>query len=127
MFPDRGLNNKLRASKIKKRLEDNHKDFVDILNDHQYDNVEDRLNKRFNDDGTTRLLKDDWNDADYTSIIKYKDMDSLNLEYIPSKNKLIDEGLIYWDKPDKETGAGFRTRNIIIFNNEIYDKVKFQN
>ena len=125
LFPDKGLDNKFRSSKIRKRLEDNHKDFVDIRNDHQYDNVEDRLNKRFNDKGTSKLKSDYWEDVDYTDVIKFKDKDNLNIEYCPAKNKLTDEGLIYWDKPNKESGAGFRKRNIIIFNNELYDKVKF--
>ena len=125
LFPDKGLDNNFRSSKIRKRLEDNHKDYCDIGNDHQYDNVEDRLSKRFNDNGTTALKKDNWNETDYTDIIKFKDKDDINIEYLPSKEKLTDEGLIYWDRPNNEIGAGFRKRNIIIFNNELYDKVKF--
>ena len=125
LFPDKGLDNSFRSSKIRKRLEDNHKDYCDISNDHQYDNVEDRLSKRFNDKGTTTLKKDTWDETDYTDIIKFKNKDDINIEYVPAKEKLTDEGLKYWDRPNKEKGAEFRKRNIIIFNDELYDKVKF--
>ena len=126
LFSDSGLDNSFRSSKIKKRLEDNHKDFEDIFIDHQYDNLEDRLSKRFNDVGVNRLKKKDWDDVDYTNIIQYKSSDDLKFDYVPDKNKLTKEGLKYWDKPNKETGAQFRKRNIIIFNNELYDKVNLE-
>lgn len=125
LFPDRGLDNKFRSSKIIKRLEHNHKDYEDILNDHEYDDVEDRLNQRFNSTGVQKLKGKYWDKIDYTNIIKYKTKD-MNLEYIPSKERLTKEGLKYWDKPNKETGAEFRKRNIIIFNSEIYDVVNFE-
>ena len=70
LFSDKGLDESFRSSKIRKRLEDNHKDYEDVFNDHQYDNVEDRLNKRFNDVGTTALKGKNWQDVDYTNVLK---------------------------------------------------------
>ena len=126
LFSDKGLDESFRSSKIRKRLEDNHKDYEDVFNDHQYDNVEDRLNKRFNDVGTTALKGKNWQDVDYTNVLKYKTKDTLNFEYIPSKEKITLEGLKYWDRPNKESGAGFRKRNIIVFNDELYDKITLE-
>ncbi|WP_156291353.1 DNA phosphorothioation-dependent restriction protein DptH [Oceanobacillus salinisoli] len=107
-------------SQMRKRLEENHVFFEKVQHIHEYENLDQQLEKSFDDKGVTRLKKDDWKDVDYSFVKDSNEklivQSKKSLEYLESNSKKTEEGLIYWEKPFRETKAGERKRHIIIFN-----------
>ena len=84
---------------------------------------ENELKKMFRDDMVKTLMDGDWKQTKWSDVQfdleKFKEeKHPLQIEEVSSKNKLP-----FWDKPDSNTAAGRRKRNIIIFNNKNLDKV----
>ena len=85
----------------------------------QYGDKKEQLHKMFTDRGVALLSRDDWYTADWKTVKKSKD-DFINqqdpLNYLESREKITDNGLIYWERPSSYTKTGKRKRHIIIFN-----------
>src|SRR5699024_10394765 len=107
-------------AQMKKRLKENHAFFEKVQHIHEYDNLDQQLEKNFDDKGVNRLKKDDWRDADYSFVKNSNEIlmneDKKTLEYMGASNKQTRDGLYYWEKPLKVTKAGNRKRHLIIFN-----------
>lgn len=106
-------------AKMDKRLRENYETFDEINKFSQYGNKKEQLKKMFTSSGVSLLSKDDWYTAEWRLVKKSKD-DYINqknpLEYIENHEKVSENGLIYWERPNYFTKAGKRKRNIIVFN-----------
>ena len=106
-------------SNVKKRLKENHETFMEVQKFSQYGDKKEQLQKMFTDRGVALLSRDDWYTADWKTVKKSKD-DFINqqdpLNYLESREKITDNGLIYWERPSSYTKTGKRKRHIIIFN-----------
>lgn len=118
LFKDRNLD-QYSQNQMKKRLEENHRFFEQVQHIHEYENL-DELEKLFDDQGAKKLKRDDWKDLEFSFVKesneKYKLAAKKSLEYIESNKKKTEEGLPYWEKPQRMTKAGQRKRHIIVFN-----------
>lgn len=123
LFHDNALND-LSNESIKKRLENNFKDFKQIYIDHQHDNTSERLSVRFNEKGVNTLKKETWRDVDYNKIIQFKDKTKRPLVYKGIDQDLTEDDQVYWDKPLNKNVGGLKKRHIIIFNEKQLDLVK---
>lgn len=121
LFYDEKLD-QFTATQIRKRLEENNNLFKRVQHIHEYENLDQHLERSFDDRGVSKLKKDDWQDLDYsfvkTSHENYLQVGKKYLEYYESPKKLTEQGLIYWEKPVKETKTGQKKRHIIVFNPE---------
>jgi DNA phosphorothioation-dependent restriction protein DptH len=118
-----------KPSQMRKRLEENHEFFEKVQHIHEYENLDQQLEKTFDDKGVTQLKKDDWQHSDYSFVKESNERlrieDKKTLEYFESVDKKTKEGLEYWEKPFRETKAGQRKRHIIVFNPERKSLVNF--
>lgn len=128
LFYDEHLN-QYKPSQMRKRLEENHEFFEKVQHIHEYENLDQQLERTFDDKGVTRLKKDNWKDSDYSFVKDSNERllieDKKSLEYFESVNKKSEEGLDYWEKPFSETKAGQRKRHLIVFNPEQKGNVNF--
>ncbi|GAA0492767.1 hypothetical protein GCM10008986_18950 [Salinibacillus aidingensis] len=117
-------------SQVRKRLEENHSYFEKVQHIHEYENLEQQLEKSFDDKGVTQLKKDDWQALDYSFVKESNERlieeDKKVLEYIEMVDKQTKEGLVFWEKPIRDTKAGNRKRHIIIFNPERKEEINLQ-
>ena len=125
LFEDDELENVRSNTKINNRLTDNFNIFNKILSYSHLDDTskENELKKMFTDDMVKTLMKEDWKKTKWSDvqfdIEKFKGQKHpLQIREISCRNKLP-----YWEKPETNTIAGKRKRNIIIFNNKGLDKV----
>ena len=84
----------------------------------------------FSSTGVSLLSKDDWYTAEWKSVKKYKD-DYVNqqkpLNYIENTEKVSENGLVYWERPNSfTTKVGKRKRNIIVFNTNSSSEVSLK-
>ena len=132
-FPDKKLKN-LSPSKMNKRIKKNYNIFNKVSNINQYENNEKELSKLFSETGVKELKKN-WESVDFSNVEKYmedlKKSNNQNFKYIENEDKITEDGLVYWEKPQKDTPAGKRKRQIIIFNEPGLDQIninfKFNN
>lgn len=119
MFKDYELENK-SGKELKKRLEENHNLFERVQRAHEFsDSVEEELEKKFSSKGVQELKKENWEDVPFSLV--YNSMEEKEREDKEAKvylSRFDVPGLTYWDRPQKESTAGQRKRQIIIFNNE---------
>lgn len=118
LFHDSNLD-QFSKGQMKNRLEDNHFLFQKVQHIHEYENLQNQLEKLFDDRGTQLLKKEDWKENEYSAIRSSYESSlqaDLPIEYVEGKGNLTDEGLPYWEKPQLETKAGQRKRHIVIFN-----------
>lgn len=113
---------------IKNRLEENHSYFMEINKISQYGDKKEQLEEITTKKGIKLLNKDDWYTNSWKTIKKEKDLlnESKGLEYYEPSEKITENGLSYWEKPNSHTKAGRRTRNIIVFNNKELNEVSFR-
>lgn len=132
-YPALGLfnDNKLdqyTPSQMRKRLEENNSFFEKIQHIHEYENLDQQLEKLFDDKGVKRLKQDKWDQEDYVFVKEsnenYIIASKKSLEYIESNKKITNEGIEFWEKPFRDTKAGQRKRHIIIFNMEKKDNIE---
>ena len=113
-------------AKMDKRLRENYETFNEVNKFSQYGDKKEQLKKMFTTSGVSLLSKDDWYTAEWRLVKKSKD-DFINqnnpLEYIESHEKVSENGLIFWERPNSYTKAGKRKRNIIVFNNNSSSEV----
>lgn len=106
-------------SQMKKRLEENYGLFEKVQHIHEYENLDTQLDKLFGEKGVQALKKDSWREEEYGNVKDWNEegtSPNKNLNYVESPKKLTKEGLVFWDKPNKETQAGQRKRHVLIFN-----------
>ncbi|MGG0176415.1 DNA phosphorothioation-dependent restriction protein DptH [Gottfriedia acidiceleris] len=113
-------------SQIRKRLAENHEFYEKILHFHEYENLDQQLEKLFDEKGVTRLKKDDWKNETFRFVKESNENATIPkkaLTYIENTQAKINKNLIYWDRPIQETKAGLRKRHIIIFNENKSDVI----
>ena len=129
LFKDDQLN-KIPPEKWNKRLKENYETFREVSNYSKYGEKKEQLGKMFSKRGVEVLSKDDWYTKEWRLVKKYKDDKKPKeiLEYIPKPNpdKISENGLPYWERPNSSKGAGNRRRNIIVFNNNSSSKVSLK-
>ena len=129
LFKDEQLGSNPPAARVK-RLKENYETFNEINKISQYDDKKEKLEKMFSNSGVSRLSRDDWYTAEWKSIKKYKDdriIQEKPLEYIENINKVSENGLVYWERPNSFTSkAGKRKRNIIVFNTDSSSEVSLK-
>ncbi|WHY94710.1 DNA phosphorothioation-dependent restriction protein DptH [Neobacillus cucumis] len=126
LFYDDNLN-QFKPAQMRKRLEENNELFEKIQHFHQYDNLNQQLEKLFDDKGVSRLKKDNWKEEKYTFVKESHEKNSKNppLGYLEATKKFTEEGLQFWEKAQLETNAGQRKRHIIVFNPERLELINF--
>ncbi|MCY9138069.1 DNA phosphorothioation-dependent restriction protein DptH [Peribacillus frigoritolerans] len=116
LFYDKNLD-QYSQSQMKKRLEENYSLFEQIQHIHEYDNLQNQLEKSFTDKGVIALKKENWFELDFGFVKEsFDNSDEKPLIYIENAKRKSTEGLIFWDKPNKDTKAGQRKRHLIVFN-----------
>lgn len=129
LFKDEQLNPDLSPKNMEERLIDNHKVFDDVNKLVIFDE-RDKLKKMFTTPGVKLLSRDDWYQAKWKEVKKYKDAyDKLKkpLNYIESQNKKSENGLTFWERPNSFSGRdGQRTRHIIVFNENSSSEVSLK-
>ncbi|MEO2077882.1 MAG: DNA phosphorothioation-dependent restriction protein DptH [Bacillus sp. (in: firmicutes)] len=105
---------------MEKRLEENSELFKRVEHIHAYGNPEQELEKWFDDRGLNKLKQEDWKEIDYKDVKASFENNKATkpLQYQEQNKKLTEDGLIFWERSDKETVSGRRKRHIIIFNPE---------
>lgn len=125
LFFDENLD-QYTPSQIRKRLAENHEFYEKIQHFHEYENLDQQLEKLFDEKGVTRLKKDDWKSESFQFIKKSNEIavaPKKVLNYIEESQSKINKNLVYWDRPIQETKAGLRKRHIIIFNENKNDVI----
>lgn len=122
IFYDENLLEDKTPKMIKSRLNENASIFSKIDSIHKYGNPEIELEKDFDPKGVEELKRDSWKEVSYKdikiSIENIKGTKKVKLESIKISDKLI-----FWDKPEGESEARQRKRNIIVFNKDKLDTV----
>lgn len=117
-------------SEQKKRLIDNHNYFELVQKAHQYDDIEVKLSKIFGQNGVNKFSDENWQELLYQDVINSRDElnseKTYELRYLGNDEKQSEGSVYYWERPNSDTKAGERTRNIIVFNSENQDKIEFK-
>ena len=125
LFYDANLLEDKAPKMVKARLSENADIFSKVDSIHKYGNPEIELEKDFDAKGINLLKEDDWKDVDYKEIKlsqeRKKEEKIAELEDI----KAIDS-FTMWDRPEGETKAKLRKRNILIFNKDKLDNLNFE-
>lgn len=117
LFPDPGLEDISRPTSIQKRLEKNNNIFTNVETLHKYDDTKEKLAQKYDTSCTEKLgNKKQWMNTKYSYIIQHNKVKTDSLEYLESKDKVTEKGLIFWEKPLSYRKAGLRKRHIILFN-----------
>lgn len=129
LFNDDDLNPHLSPKNMKKRLKDNH-DLFNEVNQIKIFNEDKKLKDMFTNPGVKLLSRDNWYESKYNKLKDYKEAyENLKkpLNYIESKNKKSENGLIFWERPNSFNGKdNQRTRNIIVFNDNSSSEVSLK-
>lgn len=129
LFHDKSLD-QYTPAQMRNRLEENHSFFEKVQHIHEYENLDQQLEKSFDDKGVSRLKKDDWQDIDYSFVKESSDRlseeDKKALVYHEAAQKKTKEGLLFWERAVQDSKAGQRKRHIIVFNPEALSDVTLQ-
>lgn len=119
LFFDSGLKN-LKGKKLRDEIEDNLLYYSRVDDIHNYGNPKDQLEKYFDERGVEKLKREDWKDIDYNDVKKSVEEKKkiTPLTYISSN--------VEWDRPEGNTPARLRNRNMIIFNENKFDLVDLE-
>lgn len=121
LFPDNKLGD-YKGAKLKKRIEDNLKNYTRVAEIHNYGLSDTKLEKHYDEEGVKRLNKDDWNLVQYEEIEKFTgNKKKIVVEYIP-----LTSSLFVWDREEGTSKAKSRIRNIIRFNTDEKDELELQ-
>ncbi|MEJ8553008.1 DNA phosphorothioation-dependent restriction protein DptH [Tepidibacter sp. Z1-5] len=126
LFYDSNLSQINDTKVIKQRLNENANIFANVDSIHKYGNPEIELEKYFDNKGISKLKEDkSWQCVDYKEVKQSKDahdtVKPIQFEEIVYKNDVS-----LWDRPQGNSKAGQRTRNIIIFNKNKLDNIKLE-
>ncbi|ALC90598.1 restriction endonuclease [Bacillus sp. FJAT-18017] len=123
LFKDPDLD-KFKGKDQKERIQENRDLFDYVRKVHDYGLGQDELEKRFKPEGVRELFKEDWKDKIFPEVFRSKN--EPGKKSIELTSLTIDNKIKYWDKPQSETAAGKRKRNIIIFNPEQREEIQLQ-
>lgn len=117
------------TNKIQQRLSENHADFANIEQSHGFGDIESKISKMVAGDSLVKeLSSDDWEATDYSKIIQGKDAlqndKKVKVNFLPDDLKAINSSFVIWDRAERETAAGFRKRQIVIFNDQLKDNLE---
>ena len=121
LFPDDKLSS-LTGKKLENRLQENHRNFVNVSEIHSYGADNTKLENLYGEDGVKQLLKPDWEMIQFSEIEKFIDSkkNKVVVEYLP----IITEPYI-WDREEGNTKAKNRIRNILVFIDEVAERAEF--
>lgn len=110
------------------RLKSNREFFEFVKKVHEFGLEQEELEKMFSPEGARELIKTDWEDIPYSTILKYRrEYLELNKEKKVKYSELtVKNKLEFWDKPASESAAGKRKRHIIIFNPEKQNEIELK-
>ncbi|WP_242987703.1 DNA phosphorothioation-dependent restriction protein DptH [Anaerobacterium chartisolvens] len=114
---------------IKERLKDNYQFYAIVDASHKYGNPEVDLERYFDQKGLEILCDKDWRD-----IVEYKDVklsatnkkNTQPIKYIENHKDTSMVGIPYWERPEGESKARSRIRNIIIFNKDAIQDIEIE-
>ncbi|MGR9049737.1 DNA phosphorothioation-dependent restriction protein DptH [Halobacillus faecis] len=116
------------GKELNKRLRDNRELFEYVRKAHEFStSIEDDLDKKFSSKGVNELKKEDWTEVSFSIVYtawEDKEKENKNAKVNLSELKVPD--FKFWDRPQKETTAGNRKRQIVIFNTEQKETVSLQ-
>lgn len=127
LFVDDELEKTNSKETIKQRLNENFNYFNKIMSYSHLDteSKENELKKMFTEDMVKVLTDENWQQTRWSEVKKSIEDSRPGKypRYKPNKEKITKNKLHYWEKPEKDTIAGKRKWNIIIFNNKGLKKV----
>ena len=117
IFYDKALLTFENKSELKKRLEENAKEYNRIDRIHNDGDPEIELERYYDGKGLTELKKKEWRDLDYNDVKKFAEdfKNKAVLEYIENED--------VWDKADGISKVKSRIRNILLFNEDLSEYV----
>lgn len=117
LFYDSGLD-QMTDSEIKERLKENEKYYGIIFNYRQFNTKDSILEKSFTRKNMESIDSSYWNTLDFNDLHNWmeKNKSKQPIEYLSNDKKVTEEGLTYWEAVEKDSAAGRRTLNIIVFN-----------
>lgn len=125
LFYDANLLENKSHKMIMDRLNENSNIFSKIDYIHKYGNLDIELEKEFDSKGVNLLKEDNWRETDYKEIKLSKER-KLE-EKLAQLQQITPMDLVtIWDRPDGESKAKQRNRNIIIFNRDKLNTVGFK-
>lgn len=126
LFIDSNLG-QIPKKQMQNRLEENYLLYQQVQHIHEYENLQNQLEKMFDDRGITLLKQKDWQENEFSAIRNSHEnilQGDRPLEYKESNGKSTNEGLYFWERPITETKAGQRKRQIIIFNPQKREEIQ---
>lgn len=123
LFKDPDLDT-FKGKDQKERIQENRELFDYVRKVHDYGLGQEELEKRFKPEAARELIKEDWKEKVFPEVIRSKLV--IEKKQVELISLTIDKKLKYWDKPQSETAAGKRKRNIIIFNPEQREEIQLQ-
>ncbi len=116
------------VAQAKERIKLNFFLFSTVDKIHKYGNPDEDLEKFFDDKGIEKLKAKDWEKTDFRYVVdSYENKKNASvIGYIEKEKKLTEEGLVYWERPEAESKAKSRIRNITIFNRERLEKIAIE-
>lgn len=128
LFKDEDLETFL-GNDFKKRLSLNKELFDFVRKVHEYGLEKEELERHFTEAGAKKLFQNDWEYIPFSEVHKdyEKNKESNKKLKIQLKEINVNEKLVIWDKPLKEsTSSGRRKRQVIIFNPEHLSEINLQ-
>ncbi len=131
MFPYFNHEENFDSLKLKDELASNEKYFSKVLRCHNFGNLDEIESDYMGNVRQSLKNVETWQKTPFNEVVKSHEqaMEKAKISYIDQTNGTgiykSNEGLTIWDKPEKETVTGLRTRNIIVFNSEDLDVVSF--
>ena len=125
MFYDSGLDTISNSTSRRNRIKNNNELFLKIDDIANFEEYESKLEKMFDSKGISELTQNEnqWYGADYNTLLTSQNKFASKNGKLKYLGSIINEDLEYWEKPLKDTVAGRRKREIIIFNKNNLDEV----
>jgi len=122
LFPDNKLGG-LKSKELKRRLEENAKNYSRVAEIHNYGLSDTQLEKYYDEKGVERLKRDDWGSTQYKDVEKFVE-DKKNktvIEFIPSINLAN-----VWDREEGSSKTKSRIRNILVFRETEQEEIEIE-
>ena len=116
---------------IGKRLESNRNDFSEVGLLQGFGNTEEKLQGLVSGDKLTHeLAGKNWQEVDYGRILIGKDelsrVKKIKISYLSEKLQAENPEFTVWDRAQKNTAAGLRNRQIVVFNNHSKSNIEIK-
>lgn len=117
---------KFKGKEQSQRLKNNRDFFEFVRKVHDFGLEQGELEKRFTPEGAKELMGEEWKESLYTRVHKlHEDYLEINKKMkVELKSIKIQDRLMMWDKPQKDSSAGQRKRYIIVFNPDNKEEVQ---